>query len=190
MKRLRFIIAALLAVALLSTAFLASNEVYSAQSITLSPTSGFSNVTITGTGFFIEEMGLQSTELTVYWDDEEIPALVYGGEVVDFVAFITVPTQTSPGRHRVTVKEYDDEASATFTVVDMTSPEGPPGPEGIPGNDGTPGSVGPPGPAGPQGPEGPAGPPGLPGPATRGVAGVVLALAALGLTLVRWAFKW
>ena len=140
------------------------------------------------------EVGLYNTELTVYWDGKEIPAVVYADEQVDFVAFISVPTQTDPGPHEVTLtahypeqSEYDEEASATFTVIDMTGTQGvrgERGAQGLPGNDGSPGSIGSAGSQGPEGNPGPEGPPGAPGPATAGMAGIVVAAAALVLTIL------
>ncbi len=188
MKRLRFIIVALLVLVSASAVFLMGDEVHSqSPGIALDPTSGYSFVTVTGNDFG----GNYIT--AIYWDEYELPTIprfisLYGGS---FEASTIVPTQTEPGRHTVTVRDdYGDEASATFTVIDKTGPQGEAGPQGMPGNDGVPGPAGPVGPPGPAGPEGPEGPPGLPGTATRGYAGIVLAVAALGLTLLRWAFKW
>jgi hypothetical protein len=191
MRRLKIISAVLLAVSSVSIVFLTGNEAYSQvapePSITLSPSSGYSFVTVSGSDF----TGNYIT--AIYWDDEVLPTFpssvsLFGG---GFEASIIVPTQTDPGRHTVTaVDDYGDDATATFTVVDKTGPEGPPGPEGYPGSDGAPGSPGPQGPPGPPGPEGPEGPPGPPGTSSRGYATVVVALAAVGLTLLRWALKW
>ena len=198
MKRLRFIIAALLALTLIAVVLFAGgvpSQASPAANIELDPTSGFSTVTITGYEF--TPSSVAAVTVAIYWDGEEIPTYppfiftdFYTGDFTRTV-FITVPTQAESGRHTVTATDSEGvSASATFTVIDKTGAEGPPGLQGSPGDDGVPGSVGPQGPAGPPGPEGPAGAPGLPGPTTRGVAGVVLALVALGLTLLRWAFKW
>lgn len=190
MIRLRLITVILLVAALMSVAVFNSNEAY-AQSISLSPTSGFSTITITGSGF----MG-SGYPVTIAWDtaDNVIPAVVYYGEV-DFTAYITVPTQTEPGEHLVIADDGIYSASATFTVIDMTGPQGSQGvqglagPQGIAGNDGIPGPMGVQGPQGPQGSAGPEGPPGIPGTSTAGVAGVVVALVALGLTVLRMITK-
>jgi hypothetical protein len=187
MNRLRIIIAAVLALMLVSVVFIASNEAYSqAPTISLNPESGFATVAITGSDF------PGGWDITIEWDGTEIatvPQYVYVDEDGYFVAFISVPTQTDPGRHTVTAEanmeaQSPEEASATFTVIDMTGPEGAAGAEGIAGRDGTPGPVGSQGPQGPQGPTGPEGPPGMPGSSAPGIAGVVVALAALGLTIL------
>ena len=193
MKRFRLITAILLVAALMSVAVFNSNDAY-AQSISLSPTSGFSTITITGSGF----MG-SGYPVTIAWDtaDNVIPAVVYYGEV-DFTAYITVPTQTEPGEHLVIADDGVYSATATFTVIDMTGSQGPQGiqgtqglagPQGIAGNDGIPGPMGVQGPQGPQGPAGSEGPPGIPGTSTAGIAGVVVALVALGLTVLRMITK-
>ena len=162
-----------------------SGVVYAqAEDITLSPSSGFAAITISGTGF---ESG---TPVIFTWDGNPIPTYpeqVSGDSVTfTFTAIITVPTQTSPGVHTVTAYyswgEGDpvEAASADFTVINMVGasgsdgPEGPPGPEGpagpegpsgSSGSSGSDGATGPEGPEGPPGPEGPEGPPGIQGPA-------------------------
>jgi len=78
-----------------------ANEVYSQAGaprpqITLSPTSGFSAITVAGKGFF-------GGQITIYWDDEPIPTVpspLYSYDTQDgsFTAIITVPTQTDPRR--------------------------------------------------------------------------------------------
>jgi len=192
MKRLRVVVPLLLIVTMVSIVFFASTKVHSQdESITLSPTAGFSTVTIYG-----EDFG--GGDVTIYWDDEEIPALVQWLEGPGvFIAFITVPTQTDPGQHTVAAEDEEyASAETTFTVIDMTGAKGERGLQGSPGNDGTPGQVG------PQGPAGPAGPPGLPGangepgprgepaPAGIGIAAIVLALAALGMSFLQIIKRW
>jgi hypothetical protein len=103
-----------------------------APNITLNPTSGFASVTISGTGFSAWN------GITIYWDGAIIPAIVDAGDTT-FTAIISVPTQTSPGFHKITaVDEYKTEASAQFRVVDMTGTAGPAGMSvtGMPGEDG------------------------------------------------------
>ena len=190
MQRLRLVIPLLLILALVPAVFFADNEAYSqAPRITLSPTSGYSTVTILG-----EDFG--GGDVTIYWDDEEIPALVSFGEV-DWIAFITVPTQTEPGSHTVRAEDAEDTSdSATFTVIDMTGPQGSRGPAGSTGTEGSPGPIGPQGPQGHQGSPGAPGSPGEPGPrgdsapAGISIAAIILALIALGLTLLRMFTKW
>ena len=188
-KRIGILVTVLLAVTLLSMVFLTGNEAYSqSPHITLSPTSGFSTITVYGEDF-------EGETVEIYWNGREIPTVprqIYGGggEPTDFYAFITVVNQTNPRSHTVTAKGYNstgdliEEASATFTVIDMTGPQGETGSQGTPGDDGPPGPIGSPGPAGPQGTTGPEGPPGTPGSSTAGMAGVIVAAAALGLTIV------
>ncbi len=101
--------------------------------ITLSPTAGFSSITITGTGFSAW------SGITIYWDGAIIPAIVNANQEVGFTAIISVPTQTSPEFHTVTaVDGYESKASAQFRVVDMTGPPGSAGMSvtGLPGEDG------------------------------------------------------
>ena len=166
-----------------------ANEVYSEAGvparITLSPTSGFSAITITGSGFY-------GGEITINWDGERIPTVPsplysYDTQEGRFTAIISVPTQTDPGEHIVIARDQEGaEAGAVFEVVDMT------GPQGLPGGQGSPGEQGPRGEQpGEQGPPGEQGSPGEPGPAGGiSIAAVVLALIALGLTLLGRIKKW
>lgn len=173
-----------------------------AASITLTPDSGFSAITITGIGF--------GGQITVYWDKEEIPTVpitIYAYEKQEFSCIISVPTQTDPGYHTVTVSALSASgagtvsASARFNVEDMTGPTGPTGPKGDAGSSGTisagtagpqgePGPIGPAGvagPAGATGPEGPAGPKGSAGeqgpPGPVGTAGTILSVVAIIISL-------
>ena len=101
--------------------------------ITLSPTVGFSSVTISGTGFSVWN------GMTIYWDGNQIPAVIDTDGESNFTAIISVPTQTSLGIHTVTaVDGYKAEANAQFRVVDMIGPAGPAGMSvtGMPGEDG------------------------------------------------------
>ncbi len=133
MKRLRFfVITALLLTLVLVGA--TADEVYSQEgaSITLSPTSGFSTTTISGSGFY-------GGEITIYWESVPIPTVpspLYPTDTKngEFTAIISVPTQTEPGRYTVTTKDQEDfTAQATFTVIDMTGPQGLPCEQGPPG---------------------------------------------------------
>jgi len=126
--------------------------------ITLTPDEGFSVTTVSGFGFTGGSM------VTIEWDGVELPTVpkeVYTQEDGRFTAIISVPTQTEPGPHTVTVTDEEGlTASATFEVIDMTGPEGPQGPRGSSGSTGPEGPEGPPGPEGEKGDPGPAGPAG------------------------------
>jgi hypothetical protein len=173
-----------------------SGEVYSQVGqghITLSPRAGFSAITVSGTGFY-------GGEIYILWDGERIPTVPAPLYPLDtgeglFTAIISVPTQAEPGGHTVTAEdERGTIANATFTVIDMTGPEGPPGPEGPAGPAGSIGPQGPagePGPVGEPGPPGETGPPGEPGPgAGISIVAIILALIALGLQLFGKVKKW
>jgi len=131
--------------------------------ISLTPTTGFASTTIMGWGF------VPNSLITVTWDGTTIPTVpspLTADSYGNFTAIISVLTQTEPGLHNVTViDEYGDNATATFTVINMTGPTGPAGPAGPAGANGTAGPAGPTGPAGPAGANGTAGPAGPTGPA-------------------------
>ena len=160
--------------------------------IRLSPTVGISSITVSGTGF----VGY----ITVYWDGEEIPTVPYDvlpeGSSGYFSATINVPTQTAPGEHTVKADDrYNNTASATFEVIDLTGKKGPTGnkgprgergPQGPPGEPGPMGVQGPPGPMGEQGPtgvQGEAGPTLLMAPMALSIGAIILGLILLGLRL-------
>lgn len=185
MKRLSLFV--FLATLLILVVGVPSHKVYSQHggSISLSPTSGFSTVTIAGSGFY-------GGEISIYWDGEPIPTVpapLYANQQGNFTAIISVPTQTDPGEHTVTARDQGGTtASAIFEVVDMTGPQGPrgeQGPAGEQGSAGEPGPQGEPGPPGEQGPLGPPGPAGEPAPRGLSIAAITLALSALLLTLLR-----
>jgi len=121
--------------------------VFAAPSISLSPSSGFSTIMISGTDF----SSVINNNVTVYWEGNSIPTFPsklvtdYG----EFTAIINVPNQTNPGFYNVTVIDSQGlQASVFFTVVNMTGPEGlkgdtgPQGPEGISGGKGDTGDQG------------------------------------------------
>lgn len=133
-----------------------------AASITLSPNTGFSSIMVVGTGF------TPGNNITIFWDANPIPTILspllvgLGG---DFTTLINVPSQTEPGSHTVTAKDFTNgvNASAFFTVVNMTGPQGPKGdtgdqgvqgPKGEKGDTGEQGPIGETGPKGDQGPQG------------------------------------
>jgi hypothetical protein len=151
-KSLRFLVSLLLAVVIT----LSVSTAAFAQEITLTPSSGYAVVMVSGSGFY----GLVS----IYWDGNVNPLPTYPTEVWTgteqdpsaFSALIVVPTPLAVGPHQVTVTGQSATgapltATATFTVVDMRGPAGPPGPAGPAG------PVGPEGPPGATGPAGPAG---------------------------------
>ena len=180
-----------------------TDEVYSRDTIiTLTPESGCCAIIISGEGFF-------GGEISIYWEDDQVPTVpspLYPGDTKDgsFTAIITVPPRTGTGEYVITAVDQENfNADAIFTVVEVTGPAGPAGPpgepgpagatgpQGLPGEQGTPGEPGPAGATGPQGLPGEQGIPGEPGPgAGMSIIAIVLALAALGLTLFGKIKKW
>lgn len=183
MKRLRLAAVLVILTAALSLVPLSSvtaQEPAPPPTITLSPTEGFSAVTIVGSGFpaYMGYYGLYTAH--VLWDGKEIPSYpgreFYSetGEAVDFVVIISVPEQAAPGPHEISAfvrceeGDTDPAPPVIFTVLDMTGPQGvqgAPGPAGVgiagpKGDKGDTGAQGEPGPASPQGPPGPQGPAG------------------------------
>jgi hypothetical protein len=200
MKRLGFLFIPILLLTLalvLDTAEDAYSQVELPNpSITLSPTSGFSVITVTGVDFF-------GGEITIYWGDAPIPTVPSPLYLSDtsagsFTAIISVPTQTEPGVYVITAEdEAYASASAAFTVIDMTGPQGLPGEMGPAGPAGETGETGPAGEQGPTGEPGPAGPPGETGPAGKpgtgagmSIAAIILAVIAIGLALFGKIKKW
>ena len=174
-----------------------TDEVYSQNTrITLTPESGYEATIISGEGFF-------GGEIFIYWEDEQIPTVpspLYTRDTKDgnFTAIITVPDGTEPGEYVITAVDQERfAADAVFTVVEVSVPAGlpgepgPAGPAGPTGPEGPTGATGPAGPSGSQGVPGVEGPPGEPGPgAGISIVAIVLALAALGLTLFGRIKKW
>jgi len=138
------------------------------SNIVLTPFTGFATTTVAGLGFST------NSKITIKWDGSVIPT-VPSPLTTDangtFTAIISVLTQNSPGPHTVNATdESGNWATTTFTVVDMTGPQGLKGDKGDKGDTGAQGSqgqIGPPGPkgdkgdTGAQGPIGPQGPPGV-----------------------------
>jgi len=120
--------------------------------ITLTPDTGFASTTVVGSGFS------ENSTVTITWDGTTIPSVpssVITDATGNFTALISVLTQTAPGVH--TVKATDETgnwATATFTVVNMTGPQGP---KGDTGEQGPQGLQGPKGENGTQGAQGPPG---------------------------------
>jgi len=219
MKRLLIYICFALFFALVLVGANTDTDIVRSANITLSPSSGFAATTILAENFTGDyTIGL------ITWDGSPIPSYPdqpFSYEGTSFTAIIGVPTQTSPGVHTIEVTatpmfEGDNvTANTTFTVIDMTGPQGlagaggtaptgPPGPkgprgpdgppgdmgpEGEPGPEGLPGEVGLPGPPGPLGPEGPQGEPGPEGSAGRiGLIGDTGPAGGLSVTAIVMAF--
>ena len=131
----------------------------------LVPDRGFASTTIVGSGFSA------SSTITVTWDGTPIPTVpspLITDSYRNFTAIITVLTPNVPGPHIVNATDENGRsAETTFTVIDMTGPEGPAGPEG---------PQGPQGETGPQGPQGETGPYGEPGPTGAEPLGFVAAI--------------
>jgi len=190
MKRVNLLVCFALLCALAFSAVI-PNGAYAQElpSITVSPTSGFSAVTVSGQRFL--------GQISIYWAGQLVPTVpspVYSANDGSFTAIITVPTQTKPGEYTIRADGLrGTTASAKFTVVDMTGATGPAGPEGPVGPEGPQGPSGETGPAGPPGEQGDPGEPGAagePGPATGlSIVALVLALIALGIGLLGKAKK-
>ena len=203
--------------------------VYAQESITLTPSSGVATAVVVVEGAGFDSTGGQSS-IHIKWggvdgiEMDTFPETVIVEEGGTFTATILVPAQATLGPHEVYVWEewYPEDgiteaaASALFSVIDITGPEGPEGPEGSDGDRGPrglsgptgpsgstgtsgkqgpagePGTIGPPGPAGPAGPAGPPGeqgPPSEPAPTGGIIAAIVLAIIAIGLTVFGWLKK-
>jgi hypothetical protein len=140
-----------------------------ASSVTLTPSTGFATTTIVGSGFS------NNSAITITWDGTTIPTIpnpLITDTTGNFTAMISIPTQTSPGDHTINATDATGTwATATFTVVNMTGPQGLQGPKGENGTQGLQGPQGPKGDTGEQGPIGPQGPKGESG--TQGPPGNV-----------------
>lgn len=134
---------------------------YNHLGLRLIPSTGFAAATAVGTGFS------SNSKITISWDGTSIPTVpspLTTDANGNFTAIITVLTQTTPGPHTVNATdESGNWATVTFTVVDMTGPQGPKGDKGDTGAQGPQGLQGPTGSQGPQGIQGPQGPQGSPG---------------------------
>ena len=122
-------------------------------SLSLTPNTGFSSTTIGGFQFS------NNSDVTITWDGTTIPS-VPSSVITDttgrFAALISVPTQTAPGVHTINATdESGNWATATFTVVNMTGPQGPKGDTGAQGPTGLQGQQGPKGDKGDTGLQGP-----------------------------------
>jgi hypothetical protein len=102
--------------------------------IALSPPQGFAMTMITGSGFD------EYKTVTIAYDgavQSTIPAVVKTDNQGCFTALISIPDELAVGGHTITATvRHGDSASATFTVVDMTGPQGIQGVAGEDGKDG------------------------------------------------------
>jgi hypothetical protein len=119
----------------------------------LMPATGFASTTIVGSGGFAA-----NSKITITWDGTPVPTVpmeittdMYG----NFTAVISVLTPNVPGAHLVNATDESGRSwTITFTVVDMTGPQGE---EGLPGAEGAAGATGAQGAKGDTGAQGPAG---------------------------------
>jgi hypothetical protein len=116
----------------------------------LVPATGFASTTIVGSGGFAA-----NSKVTITWDGTPVPTVpmeittdAYG----NFTAVISVLTPNVPGAHVVNATdEFGRSWSTTFTVVDMTGPQGEEGLQGVQGATGATGAQGAKGDQGDQG---------------------------------------
>lgn len=155
-----------------------------APAISISPTSGFSTIMISGTGF-------SAGSITIYWEGNPVPTILSPlttNPFGEFTAIINVPNQTEPGIYNVTAMDsLGGQASAFFTVVNMTGPQGPvgdTGPQGPEGPAGEKGDTGDQGPAGEKGEKGDQGPPGQIGLLEEGLIAIAFILSILSFIMV------
>lgn len=162
--------------------------------ITLVPNSGFASTTINATGF------APNSTITITWDGTAIPTVpnpivtdAYG----NFTAIISVLTPNSVGDHIVNATdESGNSAEATFTVIDMSGPQGatgatgatgPAGATGATGPQGATGEAGPTGATGATGPQGEIGPTGPAGEVSLAYIAASAGLAVLAIVLALFA---
>jgi len=114
--------------------------------LALTPDAGFAATTLVGGRF------VANSPITITWNGEHIatvPSLLTTDSHGNFTAIITVLNPTEPGLYTVTATDQEgNNASATFTVIDMT------GPQGLQGEQGEQGVQGPQGLQGEQGEQG------------------------------------
>jgi hypothetical protein len=137
----------------------AADYVESSPSITLTPSSGISVITVIGSGFPKNQC------IHIFWNGVAVPGWLGDSSTSHdgtFYVIMTIQTQT-PGTYNITVTVDGKSASAPFTVLDTTGPQGPQGPQGIKGDKGDTGATGPQGPKGDTGDQGPVGPQGSKG---------------------------
>lgn len=102
--------------------------------LSLVPDTGFAATTIEGGGF------AANSRITITWDGTPIPTVpssLITDENGNFTATISVLTPNEPGPYTVgATDEEGNEASAAFTVLNMTGPQGPAGEAGPAGEKG------------------------------------------------------
>ena len=96
--------------------------------ITLSPDQGYSTIMISGSSFKAND------QIIILYDGIKQPTIPTTVKVIDndyhpddqtFTALINVPNQLAVGAHNVTaVDTFGNKASAIFTVLNMTGPQG------------------------------------------------------------------
>jgi len=165
MRKIRFLTGAVLLFAMVLLVVPAEIVTGQAESITLTPDTGFAATVVDGYGFS------EGSLITISWDGDPVPTLpspIYTDASGTFTAIIMVPAGAASGAHEISAAVVEGPTiTKTFTVLDMTGPSGPPGspgPQGEQGPEGEQGPPGEPGPIGPIGAAGPPGPPGVPGP--------------------------
>jgi hypothetical protein len=99
-----------------------------APAINMSPDEGVGAFTIEGQGF------RWNSEITVTWDGMPIAGATSSDWAGEFSVVVSVPEQTEPGNHTVTASDGVNSASATFTVSNMTGPQGEQGETGPAGS--------------------------------------------------------
>jgi len=168
------------------------NGFYGLFLFSLAPNTGFAATTIDGGGFAANSI------MTITWDGTPIPTVptpLTTDENGNFTAIISVLTPNEPGLHTVGATDGEgNEASAAFTVLDMTGPQGPQGEtgatgatgpagpagaDGADGADGEDGATGPAGPAGADGADGADGEDGADAPTEYLWASLILAIIAI-----------
>ena len=151
--------------------------------LALVPDTGFAATTVVGGRF------AANSQITLTWNGEHIttvPSPLTTDSYGNFTAIITVLNPTDPGLYSVTSTDQEgNEASAMFTVIDMTGPQGEEGEEGEEGEQGIQGPTGPEGEEGEQGIQGPTGPEGeegeqgAPAPTEVVWASIIIAIIAI-----------
>ena len=165
MNRLRYLALLSIVLAIAAIGLVASDDAHSqaAADIVLTPDTGFSSFTVSGTGF-----GVEST-VTITWDGipmTTFPDTQVGGS--SFTTIVDVPDSAVPGVYTVFATDGSGNSdSEVFTVIDTTGPEGPQGPQGPQGDEGISGSQGP---AGDNGAAGRYGSPGADGAGSGGAS--------------------
>ena len=113
----------------------------------MTPSSGISVITVTGSGF------PKNQDIHAFWNGVAVPGWLGASSTSHdgtFCLIMTIQTQT-PGVYNITVSADGKSASALFTVLNTTGPQGPQGPKGDTGAQGPQGVPGPKGDSGTNG---------------------------------------